>query len=1011
MTESLINEASLHISLNSDEEKLSSQDKEEQEPSEPENKKLNKLLKTNYIIEPENHENSDFDHQNSEKNQIDDIQNETAPKKLIKKPRKPKKEQPEVFTKPENTKRFLSAFPDSEEEKPENQGEIEEEHEQDQEEPVKKPKKQRRLKKNKENFAVVLDADAISTQEQPETHENDENELSEKKRNTKFKLVRLKKKAKKLKENQVDQENNEHFHHQNDNDKMIEENSQIIQQNEDSDEPEHKLSRLKKRSKIAKTRESLIIEEKPPGNLESDSSPKKPKKKTQRLKKTVEQMETGEPLENTEKKEVNPKKQKKNEKPTKSKGETTQEILERLKQNTMFFAEEESDEEKPNMSLEDNNLFFGVKKEQKKRIANQKNHLIIKTRNKFFKEINTMECNPLLDDQQNPEEDEFIPENNEILLDVANKKPKQKIDVNSFLDKFHKFKEERALNITYQPQPTNKLKDSSKEPIRDPNSIKEAVAPENSVHQVIENNEVDKENECAIPRQGDLLFQDPPNTQNDKSNFIINDNNTKNASNLVENHDNPKKIPTTLKATSQELSQFLNNTFSNFTLDETSNLSLQISIPNLNKMNSGNITDTTLFVNKLARSNSLLNKSLLSMGTFSHTTMNLTSSINMNNFSNNTNVNNRDLYKSKLMEEIRKRKSKNINFEDLQGRFKQTDWAELTSEKQKNQEKKLEEKEQDDEDDSDYNPEENKKEEIHENNNNENNIDYKKIIELEEGLQPRKEQNPEDEKEDIMDNDQQNNVNDNKLEEVQPVKNNEEVMVEIMVNDEEKKKSQEVQITYENLKAIDEIKNINDEIKKSNDENQIKLPQETHQTTIMEVEEENLLEDTRTLKKLRKIAENVIVNYEEERLKKKAEKKALHEAQMNDPRTKKIMQNMFEMEAELGSDNEENDDNVKRINKNDDEERESDEEVDEELKEMIDNITTVQEGEGELLWNKFYTDILKQDKENLKKVLDRAFNIKKRKSDGFQIVDDDRMTKVHIYYNINKFNIFIRNYP
>ena len=74
----------------------------------------------------------------------------------------------------------------------------------------------------------------------------------------------------------------------------------------------------------------------------------------------------------------------------------------------------------------------------------------------------------------------------------------------------------------------------------------------------------------------------------------------------------------------------------------------------------------------------------------------------------------------------------------------------------------------------------------------------------------------------------------------------------------------------------------------------------------------------------------------------------------------------FEYEAELGSDNEDHDDVVKR-EKNDDD-HDLNEENDEELKDLIANENEISEDE-ENIQEKFFEDMLEQDKENLKKVI------------------------------------------
>lgn len=84
---------------------------------------------------------------------------------------------------------------------------------------------------------------------------------------------------------------------------------------------------------------------------------------------------------------------------------------------------------------------------------------------------------------------------------------------------------------------------------------------------------------------------------------------------------------------------------------------------------------------------------------------------------------------------------------------------------------------------------------------------------------------------------------------------------------------------------------------------------------------------------------------------------------------KKIAASLFENEAELGSDNEEHDDLVKQINKN--EERDEDNsELDNDLKDLI-NDEALQDHEynEDDLQDKFFEDMLKKDREDIKRVI------------------------------------------
>lgn len=982
--------------------------------------KLKRLMKKTYI--DSNDEETQEKHQYSESRSLNQNENEAkSPKKLnfeeenvndeskqieegietspINVPKKKKKAVQKREKKETNVskkqkefdqKRFISIFPDSNDE-----AENEAQHQsQDQEEiqtqepkepQENKPKRQRKKPQKKEKkvefIELPIENDEPTNHDHPQENDQENDIGVPEKTTTRLKLTRLKK-------NNIRSEDDE--------DQQI--NSNGEQQEPKDNETDAKLNSLKKR--VKKPKASLVI-----GEGEEQNSNKKIKK----TKKKKDDEDGDYAID--ENPEKPPKKEKKLEK-VKPKSESTQEIFERMRQDNMFCEEEEDDEGRPNLEGPEDNHFGFLKDPVKRREKNNNNksHAIIKTRNKFFREINTLDFNPMMEEHGIHEEEEMDPiDNNQMLLEIT-KKPKQKIDVSSFLNKFQKFKEERALDVNIQPHKSSSIENKNNGDAKtglennNPLEIKNGnetqngaeikngseiikVETKNGLEEqmgLVENNH---ESENVLPRQGDF-FVDAPDNPNTR---------TKNGSNFVENNENTnnidknsKKIPITLKQTPQELSRFLNNTLSNFSLEENSNFSLQISIPNLTKINSGGtITDTTLFVNKLARSNSFLNKSLLSFGGLtSHST-------HSNLVPSTSNSQDRDHYKNKLIEEIRIRKSRNLNLKDIQDRFKQTDWSELTVEKQKKkEEEKKKEKEEDDEsDDSDYNP--NPEEEKKEDKKDE--IDFKKMIELEEGVQPK-----EEDEVSMMIEIEKPKVREEIKEGITKVKKNEEISSS---QDQSDKNISGIVESQTNTNTNNEYKNV--ETKENNNEekkiiNELTLSKISNLVSkdeiIMEEEEENTFDaeqnDAHTLKKLRKIAATAVINYEEERAKRKAEKRARYEAKMKDPATKAMMRNMFEMEAELGSDNEENDDVVKKINRNEDGERDSDEEMDEDLKDMIDNLTAENAGDNDLLFNKFQEDLMKQDKENLKKVLERAFNIKKRRSNGFDIGVGDGGDKV-----------------
>jgi len=101
----------------------------------------------------------------------------------------------------------------------------------------------------------------------------------------------------------------------------------------------------------------------------------------------------------------------------------------------------------------------------------------------------------------------------------------------------------------------------------------------------------------------------------------------------------------------------------------------------------------------------------------------------------------------------------------------------------------------------------------------------------------------------------------------------------------------------------------------------------------------------------------------------------------------KDLDNYMEVEAELGSDNEGNDDFVKAIDRNDYEENE--EGLDDDLEELIDFAFNEDGDLNEGAMNQYLKDLMSEDRENIIKVMQRSFNNKKRKRDLFEIDIDD----------------------
>jgi hypothetical protein len=123
------------------------------------------------------------------------------------------------------------------------------------------------------------------------------------------------------------------------------------------------------------------------------------------------------------------------------------------------------------------------------------------------------------------------------------------------------------------------------------------------------------------------------------------------------------------------------------------------------------------------------------------------------------------------------------------------------------------------------------------------------------------------------------------------------------------------------------------------------------------------------------------------KLKKKSE--VIKEKQI----AKKVSMGFFDVEAELGSDNEEHDDIIKKITDSD---REDDENLDGDLKDLIEDDENLDE-EGELLQKKFFDDMLERDRAQVKRVIsgpqqekEKVTKIKRNRSENEE-EDDDEM--------------------
>ncbi|EGR28448.1 hypothetical protein IMG5_175240, partial [Ichthyophthirius multifiliis] len=112
---------------------------------------------------------------------------------------------------------------------------------------------------------------------------------------------------------------------------------------------------------------------------------------------------------------------------------------------------------------------------------------------------------------------------------------------------------------------------------------------------------------------------------------------------------------------------------------------------------------------------------------------------------------------------------------------------------------------------------------------------------------------------------------------------------------------------------------------------------------------------------------------------------------------RKILNDMIEDEAELGSDNEENDDKVKQIDEEDERKEagiQENEDLDGELKEIINNQVYIDDENEKYAQMQFMKDINKKDKEEIENIINGIYKgkQKRKQQDGF-LVDDENLQR------------------
>jgi hypothetical protein len=164
--------------------------------------------------------------------------------------------------------------------------------------------------------------------------------------------------------------------------------------------------------------------------------------------------------------------------------------------------------------------------------------------------------------------------------------------------------------------------------------------------------------------------------------------------------------------------------------------------------------------------------------------------------------------------------------------------------------------------------------------------------------------------------------------------------------------------------------NLNSKNNKSNEKSLIKKNTHNIQTNLInnnfikKFEEEKLNDNNENENENDKDKDNNIPTFIGlKRLRKKAE--IVKEKE----KLKKNSQNFFEKEAELGSDNEDHDDNVKKIDSDEDDKENENSELDKDLEGLINDSEKENPSDLEDLKEKYFEDMLQKDKEDIKKVI------------------------------------------
>ncbi|KAL4494071.1 hypothetical protein ABPG72_016027 [Tetrahymena utriculariae] len=629
------------------------------------------------------------------------------------------------------------------------------------------------------------------------------------------------------------------------------------------------------------------------------------------------------------------------------------------------------------------------------------NAAIIKTNNKLFKEINTLETANLDNIEEQPVEEECLLEES-IKFERQNNKNQKNLF--GFLKQSMIYKKQRGIEY-----------ENSQSMLKESTNILERSQSFNAPKQISVNQEEQKE-QLEQSQNQQNLSQKSQNDQHDiqlksgASAFANSDDSQKfvdfsniqrqiSSSSIAPNSQD-KKLQL-LKQSSQKITkmlsfsqpQNLSQGFNKSSQSQDDDLELELQVPTIDQSQKHQqLINNTLFFNKITRTN---NQNFLLKQQSSISSANSNSQIAGQTNSQYTQEKSKLLSRNEFLKQNQKRlterKSQNIDLKTVQNTFKQTTFDHLLEQNEKKQKKNQNSQEKEDgeksktgtkktendendsqhtENDSDYDPNKNSEESEAEEVNDDEKFDdqegdkqkqlleaeiqYRKLLALEEGIdekeferQIRLEYGLEAEKEENLEVDDQDQENED-LEENSSQSDNKQ---------NEENQDQQVQSNLDDqLVGFDEdAEGLNQNRINDDSESEIK-----------------------PMRRLKNIAAEILKKQQEKKEKERIrqQKEERRKQLLSNPIMKKIMNEMIDDEAELGSDNEENDDKIKQIGE-EDEYKEAglskDEDLDAELKELINNVVEFNEENEQIATSKFIRDLAKRDKEEIKKIIEGAY--------------------------------------